>query len=85
MEAEEGVGRLNRLLAGWGNYCCLGPVSKAYRAVDAHTRQRLRQWLRHKHKRRGGARRRYPDEFLYDTLGLVCLPQRTRDFPWAKA
>ena len=47
------VERLNRLLVGWGNYFCLGAVSKAYRAVDAHTRDRLCQWLRLKHKQPG--------------------------------
>jgi hypothetical protein len=85
LEAEVVVGRLNRLLVGWGNYFCLGPVSKAYEAVDAHARHRLRQWLRAKHKRRGRARTRYRDEFLYDTLGLVRLSRSTRDLPWAKA
>ncbi len=85
VEAEVVVGRLNRLLVGWGNYFCLGPVSKAYRAVDAHARHRLRQWLRAKHKRRGRGARLYSDEHLYDTLGLVCLPRRTHNLPWAKA
>jgi len=84
LEAAVVVGRLNRLLRGWSNYFCLGPVSPAYVAVDAHTRARLRRWLRVKHKRRGRAIKRYPDEFLYDTLGLVRLSLRTRDFPWAK-
>ncbi|MHB1857975.1 MAG: group II intron maturase-specific domain-containing protein [Acidobacteriaceae bacterium] len=32
------------------NYFRLGPVSKAYRAVDRHARKRLRQWLCAKHK-----------------------------------
>jgi len=85
MEAEQVVGRLNRLVAGWSNYFCLGPVSKAYRAVDAHSRFRLRRWLCTKHKRRDRGRLRYSDEYLYDTLGLLCLPRRTRDLPWAKA
>jgi group II intron reverse transcriptase/maturase len=85
LEAEVVVGRLNRLLVGWGNYFCLGPVSQAYRAVDAHARYRLRQWLRHKHKRRGRGAKRYPDEYLYTTLGLVCLPRRRLNLPWAKA
>ena len=84
-ETESLVGRLNRMLTGWGRYYCLGPVTPAYRAVDAHTRRRLRRWLWVKHKRRGGATKRYPDQFLYDTLGLVCLEQATRDLPWAKA
>jgi hypothetical protein len=32
-------------LKGWGNYFRLGSVSKAYRAVDSHVRNRLRRWL----------------------------------------
>jgi hypothetical protein len=28
---------------------------------------------------------RFPDEFLHETLGLVRLALRTRNFPWAKA
>ena len=82
---EERVARLNRVLRGWANYFCLGPVSKAYRAVDAHARKRLRQWLCRKHKKRGRGTSRYPDEYLYETLGLVRLPVLTRRFPWAKA
>jgi group II intron reverse transcriptase/maturase len=85
LEAEQVVGELNRLLVGWGNYFCLGPVSHAYRALDAHTRARLRQWLCGKHKRQDRGTARYPDEYLYDTLGLVRLSLRTRDLPWAKA
>ena len=38
-EVEDRVARLNRLLLGWSNYFCLGPVSRAYRAVDRHVRQ----------------------------------------------
>ncbi len=79
------VGRLNRVLTGWSNYFSLGPVSKAYRAVDDHARQRLRRWLRLKHKVRGRGTSRYPDDYLHLRLGLVCLQQRTRSFPWAKA
>src|SRR5580700_6537314 len=37
------VGTLNRMMMGWANYFCLGPVSKAYSAVERHTRKRLRQ------------------------------------------
>lgn len=84
LDAEELVRRLNRLLTGWGNYFCLGPVSKAYRAVDAHTRYRLRQWLCHKHKLKGQGTSRYPDKYLEETLALVTLAVRTRDLPWAK-
>ena len=85
MAAEDVVGRLNRLLLGWGNYFCLGPVSKAYRAIDAHTGHRLRWWLCRKHKTGGRGTNRYPNEFLVSNLGLVSLSHTTCNLPWAKA
>jgi RNA-directed DNA polymerase len=39
------VDRLNRMMIGWANYFCLGPVSKAYSAVDMHAHRRLRRWF----------------------------------------
>jgi group II intron reverse transcriptase/maturase len=83
MDAADRVSRLNRMLVGWANYFCLGPVSKAYRIVDRHARHRLRQWLCDKHKLRGKGISRFPDEYLEQTLGLVQLQRRTRNFPWA--
>lgn len=53
--------------------------------VDAQARSRMRQWLCRKHKNKGRGAARYPDEYLYDTLGLVRLEKRTQNFPWAKA
>jgi RNA-directed DNA polymerase len=46
---------------------------------------RHRQWLCNKHKQSGQGTTRYPDEYLYEVLGLKRLPMRTRSFPWAKA
>lgn len=83
-DAEDRVARLNRLMVGWANYFQLGPVSKAYAAVDAHARFRLREWLRNKRKQPGRGTAQYPDEYLYDELGLTRLSVRTRDLPWAK-
>lgn len=82
-DAETLVGHLNRRLIGWANYFCLGPVSKAYRAVEQHTRRRLRQWLCAKHQVRGQGTGRYPDAALHEGLGLVRLTKRTASFPWA--
>ncbi len=39
------VEKLNRMMVGWANYFCLGPVSKAYSAVDIHARTRLRRTI----------------------------------------
>jgi len=49
LDQEMVVAKLNRTMIGWANYFCLGPVSKAYRAVERHARKRLRQWLCSKH------------------------------------
>ena len=63
----------------------LGELAEACRAVDAHARYRLRQWLCAKHKVKGQGTSRFPDEYLDQTLGLVKLQSRTRNFPWANA
>ncbi len=85
LDPEIVVGRLNRQLVGWANYFCLGPVSKAYRAIDSHTRTRLRRWLCKKHKQPGRGIARFPDSYLYGTLGLQRLSVRRAGFPWVKA
>ena len=84
LDEDDVVQTLNRIMTGWANYFCLGPVSKAYRAVERHARRRLRQWLCTKHKLQWPATTRYPEAALHDVLGLVCLTRRTRSFPWAK-
>lgn len=85
MEAERLVERLNRLLVGWSNYFQLGSVSKSYRAVELHTSHRLRRWLCKKHKLSGKGTSRFPDEYLYQSLGLIRMQKLRRSFPWAKA
>jgi group II intron reverse transcriptase/maturase len=85
LAAEVVVKELNEGLRGWANYFKLGPVSKAYRTLDTYATHRLRRWLCSKHKVRGSGRPRFPDEYLYDKLGLVRLPQLTHNLPWAKA
>jgi RNA-directed DNA polymerase len=84
-ETEELVGQINQVTQGWANYFRLGSVSKAYRAVDSHTRHRLRQWLCAKHKVSGQGRRRFDDEYLYEKLALVRLQHFSANLPWAKA
>ena len=84
LDAADVVDRLNWMLRGWANYFCLGPVSKAYSTVDRYTNRRLRRWLCRKHKVASGGYTHFSAEYLYKTLGLVNLPELTRNFPWAK-
>jgi RNA-directed DNA polymerase len=83
LDQETVVGKLNRMMTGWANYFCLGPVSNAYRAVERHARKRLRQWLCAKHKVPWPATKRFSEAALHDELGLVRLTTRTSSFPWA--
>jgi RNA-directed DNA polymerase len=82
-EAEQ-VSRLNRMLVGWANYFCHGPVNAAYHRINSHARDRLRRWLGRKHKEQAGYTR-YPDEYLHQELGLARLLLRDRNVPWATA
>jgi RNA-directed DNA polymerase len=79
------VAKLNRMMTGWANYFCLGPVSKAYSAVDMHAHRRLRRWLCDKHKEPRPAYKRFPEASLHSVYGLVQLPHRTANLPWAQA
>ena len=84
LDAKVVVKTLNHKLNGWANYFCLGPVSKAYRAVDQHTRKRLRQWLCIKHKVKWPGKKKFKTVDFYKVQGLVSLTERTASFPWAK-
>jgi group II intron reverse transcriptase/maturase len=84
LEASVVVQELNDSMRGWANYFKQGPVSIAYRAIDCYATQRLRRWLCKKHKVRGSGWARYPNAYLYEKMGLVRLPQLTRNLPCAR-
>jgi hypothetical protein len=74
LDAQLQVAELNRALTGWANYFCLGPVGKAYRAIDAHAVERLRRWLCKKDKTpgRGGAHVSPTSTFITSWGSSVC-------------
>jgi hypothetical protein len=84
LPTDDMVARLNRLLVGWANYFCLGPVQAASRVVDSHVCFRLRQWLGRKLKVQGTSRSRFSEPFLR-RLGWVQLEGRLCSHLWAKA
>jgi RNA-directed DNA polymerase len=82
---SEIVASLNRMMVGWANYFCLGPVVRVYDIVMKHARRRLRRWLCVKHKVRTREYARYPNEYLHERLHLVQLGVKTKRVPCAKA
>ncbi len=68
--------QINQKLRGWINYFGVGTVSRAYGVVNHHVTYRLRRWLCAKHKVRGPGYSRFPDRYLYRTLGLFQAPAR---------
>jgi RNA-directed DNA polymerase len=85
MDAGEMVKCLNQKLGGWANYFKLGPVTPAYRFIDRYTTNRIRRWFCKKHKQSSRGITHYPDEYLYQQLGLIRLPMLPQNLPWAKA
>ena len=65
--------QLNQVLRGWAAYFSHGTLSPAYNAVQRHACSRVRQWLRRKHQVRGRGYTEYPDEHLFNDLGLLNL------------
>ena len=68
---EKQIRRINGKLRGWSNYFRIGTVSKAYRSIDSHVRQRVRQWLCVKFKVKGRGKKRFPDHVPVPEAGLV--------------
>jgi len=84
--AEIRVNAINLILRGWCGYFNQGPVVPSYKIIRNYTEKRLRRWLVNKHKIRGTTGyRQFPDEYLYDQLGLYKLAQVRADVPRAKA
>jgi RNA-directed DNA polymerase len=65
--------KLNRKLQGWRQYFSVGGTSKAYRAVDEYVYDRVRNFLRRRHKVSSQGTRQFPAERVYGHLGVFRL------------
>ena len=70
--------QLNQVLRGWTQYFSYGTLSPAYNVVQRHVCSRVRQWLRRKHQVRGRGYTEYPDQHLFNDLGLLNLTKLRR-------
>jgi RNA-directed DNA polymerase len=70
----EGVrGRLNQILRGWAAYFSYGTRTPAYRAIDNYVYQRVRHFLRRRHKVPTRGTRRFSDAVVFGELGVLRL------------
>jgi RNA-directed DNA polymerase len=74
MEPWEKVSeRLNQILKGWRAYFGCGSTSKAYRAVDEHVYDKVRHFLRRRHKVSSQGTHQFPEERVFSSMGVVRL------------
>jgi RNA-directed DNA polymerase len=84
LSEEQMVENLNRVLSGWANYFCLGPVSRAYRKINSHVRYRFRRWWETKHRAPARGRHWYQSPELEEVFGLLHLKWDPSRLPHAK-
>ena len=65
--------QLNAMLRGWSGYFGYGTRLQAYRAVDAHVYDRVRNFLVKRHKAPGRGTQRFPHDFVFGELGVLAL------------
>jgi RNA-directed DNA polymerase len=76
--------RLNRILRGWSNYFSHGTRLQAYRAVDNHVAERVRHFLKQRHRIPTRGTRVLPNEDIWGSLGVVHLRSiHLNASPWA--
>jgi RNA-directed DNA polymerase len=65
--------RLNATLRGWSRYFCQGDCYPAYRAVNHYVYQRVRVFLRRRHKVPSLGTAKYSDRMVFGQLGVLRL------------
>ena len=65
--------RLNRLLRGWSAYFSYGSRLPAYRAVDNHVYERVRNFLTRRHDVKGRGSKRFSDDYVFGEGGVLRL------------
>ena len=70
---EEVCAKLNGKLQGWQQYFNCGSKGRAYKAVDEYVYDRVRNFLRRRHKVSSQGTRQFPGERVYGSLGVLRL------------
>jgi RNA-directed DNA polymerase len=75
------IQRLNERIRGWVGYFYFGNCSKDLTLLKRFLEQRVRIYLRRKHRKKSWGYKAYPDKYLYNTLGLYKIPTTA---PWTQ-
>ena len=70
---DEVRNRLNQTLTGWKTYFSLGSTSKAYGVIDAHVEERVRHFLRRRHKVSSQGTHQFSMKRIFGELGVLRL------------
>jgi RNA-directed DNA polymerase len=70
---EEVRDRLNQKLRGWKAYFGFGSPTKAYEALDEHVEERVRHFLRRRHKVSTRGTREFSRQRIYGEMGVYRL------------
>ena len=68
------IAELNQVVRGWAGYFHVWHCGRAFSALRRFVSQRVRLYLRRKHRVQSWGYRAFPDLFLYGQLGLYKLP-----------
>ena len=66
---------LNSMLRGWSAYFSYGTRLMAYRAIDNYVLERVRHFLRRRHKVQSRGTVRFSDNVVFEKLGVLRLRQ----------
>jgi RNA-directed DNA polymerase len=67
--------QLNSVLRGWSGYFGYGTVSRAYWTVNQYVYERVRHFLRRRHKESSRGTARFPAHVVFGQLGVIRLRQ----------
>ena len=71
--------RLNQKLKGWKAYFGLGSTARAYRAIDEHVEERVRHFLRRRHKVSTQGTSQFSMKRIFGEMGVFRLKGPLRD------
>jgi RNA-directed DNA polymerase len=76
------IQKINEVVRGWVGYFRYGNCSREFSTLKWFLDERMRTYLRRKHRKRSRAYKAYPYRYLHETLGLIKISIAA---PWTQA